>query len=287
MKDAPKNRILGLSPRARRLVIPVLVLAALVIVVGSVTSRRDASGSPSRPMVGDDLHAVGHLGDRLFVGGHAGASYRTTDGGWEQIDSLGNKDVMSWAATGSTLLAGGHAGLYSSADGGSTFASVPGLPLQDIHALGASGQRVYIGSPSTGTLVSNDGGKTFKPMSDAGKDFTGTIWVDSTDPDTVIALSLQLGAVKSIDGGGSWTALGSSTGSVGIAVNQTGESILVIGPNKAEQSDDGGTSWSASRVPLRASAATYTRDDDLVIAVLTSDHAEVFRSVAGQWEPLT
>ena len=287
MADAAENRILGLSPKARRIVLPLLAVAVVVVIVGSIANRRDASSDASGPTVGGDLHAVGQLGDRLFVGGHGGAGFRAASGGWTQIDSLDSKDVMGWALSGQTTLAGGHAGLYSSTDDGSSFSQVPGLPISDVHALGASGQRVYIGSPEAGTLISNDGGKTFKQVSGTGQDFMGTIWIDPADPDTAIAPSMQSGAVKSTDGGATWTPLGSTGGSMAVAVDPTGEKIVVIGMNGAEQSTDGGGSWSPLVVPDGTSAAAYTSHDGLVTAALSGDHAEVYHSVAGKWDPLT
>lgn len=39
MNNPSKDRLLGLSPRARRFVVPMLLIAALVIVVGSYVTR--------------------------------------------------------------------------------------------------------------------------------------------------------------------------------------------------------------------------------------------------------
>ena len=287
MVGAAKDRILGLSPRARRFVGPLLVLAVVVVIVGAVTNRRGSVGDTSGPMVGGDLHAVGQLDDRLFVGGHAGAGVRATAGGWAQIDSLDGKDVMSWAASGQRILAGGHAGLYGSTDHGSTFTRVAGLPVSDVHALGASGQRIYVGSPEAGILVSDDGGKRFKQMSATGQDFMGTIWIDPADPDIVIAPSMQSGVVKSTDGGTTWTALGTGAGSMAVAVDPSGRNIVALGMDGAQQSKDGGGSWSTANVPDHTSAATYTSNGDLVTAVLRGDRAEVYQFVDGSWDPLT
>lgn len=53
---------------------------------------------------------------------------------------------MGLGATATTVLAGGHADLYASTDGGATFAAVPDLAVSDVHAVGAAGGRVYLGS---------------------------------------------------------------------------------------------------------------------------------------------
>lgn len=286
MPDAAENRILGLSPKARRYVFPFLTLAAAVVIVGSIASRPDASDRTGGPRVGGDLHAVGQFGDRLFVSGHRGAGFRATPGGWTQIDSLDDKDVMAWTASGQTVLAGGHAGLYSSTDDGTTFSQVARLPVSDVHALGASDQRVYLASPEAGVLVSNDGGTTFDQVSSMGQDFMGAIWIDPADPDTAIAPSMQAGAVRSTDGGLTWDPLGSSSGSMSIAVDSGGQRIVAIGMAGAEQSTDGGGTWSPVGVPDGTSAAAYTAQGDLVVAVLSGDRAEVYQSVAGKWDPL-
>lgn len=285
--DMAKNRILGLSPKARRLVLPLVAIAVVVVMVGSVTTRRGASDDQGGPAVGGDLHAVGQLGNRLFVGGHGGAGFRTPAGGWTQIDSLDNKDVMAWAASGKTIFAGGHAGLYNSTDDGSHFAPVAGLPIADVHALGASGRRIYIGSPQAGILVSDDSGSNFEKVSSVGRDFMGTIWIDPANPDIAIAPSMQAGAVKTTDGGATWTAMGTSSGSMAVAVDPAGSNIVAIGMGGAERSTDGGASWSPTDVPSGTSAAAYTPQNDLVTGVLSGDRAEVYQFIAGKWDPLT
>lgn len=193
MSDAAQNRILGLSPKARRYVFPFMSLAVAVVIVGSVASRPGASDGAGGPRAGGDHHAVDQLGDRLFVSGHRGAAFRAAADGWKQIESLDDKDVMAWTASGQTVLAGGHSGLYGSTDDGSTFSQVARLPVSDVHALGASDQRVYLASPEAGVLVSNDGGTTFDQASSTGQDFMGAIWIDPADPDTAIAPSMQAG----------------------------------------------------------------------------------------------
>ena len=107
-------------------------------------------------------------------------------------------------------------------------------------------------------LVSNDGGTTFDQVSSMGQDFMGTIWIDPADPDTAIAPSMQAGAVKSTDGGVTWEPLGSSSGSMSIAVDGDGRRIVAIGMAGAEQSTDRGRTWSPVGVPGGTSAAAYT-----------------------------
>ena len=284
MTAQPDQRVLGLSRKARRLVFPMLGLALVVILVGSVMTRGD--GAVAGSVVGGDLHAVSELDDRLFVGGHAGAGSFENSGAWTQIATLDDKDVMGWAQTDDALLAGGHGGLYRSTDDGSAFAAVGGLPVSDVHALGASGERVYVGSPEVGVMVSDDGGRSFVAVSDAGRDFMGTIWVDPTNPDVAVAPSMQSGAVKTLDGGATWTSLGSSSGSMAIAVDPSGLRIAAIGMDGAELSEDAGATWVSLDVPRGTSAITYTADGDLVVAALAGDRAQVYTSVGGRWKLL-
>ena len=289
MTAPSSDRIFGLSPRARQFVVPILILAVLVIVVGTYLNQKsdNGNGSGSGPVVGGDLHAVGQADDRLFVGGHGGAGYREPAGGWTQIDSLDDKDVMGWADTGKSLLAGGHAGLYLSTDDGSTFDSVPGLPVSDVHGLGAAGDVVYLASPEGGLLVSTDGGETFEQRSSQGTDFMGTIWVDPSNPQVAIAPSMQDGAVKTNDGGRAWTALGSGMGSMAVAVDDGGRTLFVIGMGDAQASTDGGATWSTETIPGGTSAAFYTTDGKLVVAALDGDRADVYEQVGTRWNQLS
>lgn len=286
MTAPASDRTLGLSPKARRVALPMLALALAVVIVGTLLTRGDTDETVAGPVVGDDLHVVANLGDRLFVGGHGGAgSSRLSTGGWTQIDTLDNKDIMSWAQSGSEILAGGHAGLYRSTDG-STFAVVPGLPTSDVHALGAADERVYLGSPA-GVLVSDDGGRSFQLASSTGQDLMGTIWVDPADHDVAIAPSMQSGAIKTTNGGSTWAPVGSLPGSSAVAVDSSGERLVIIGMSGAESSDDGGTTWSKLDVPEGTSAAAYTSGDDLVVAALSGKRAKVFKAADGDWDSLS
>lgn len=286
MKTPADDRILGLSPRARRFVVPFLALAVVIVVLSYFGSRKSDEPSGTGPVVGGDLHAVGALGSRIFVGGHNGAGYRLGSGGWRQIGSLDDKDVMGWASTGHGVLAGGHTGLYASTNRGVSFEPVAGLPVSDVHALGASSSVVYLASPEAGTLVSTDGGATFKPRSSAGRDFMGTIWVDPKDPNTAIAPSMQDGAVRTTDGGATWTPIGSTPGAMAVAVDATGSRLIVVGMEDVQLSTDGGSSWSSLAVPAGTSTAAYTDSGDLVVAALVGTRAIAYRQAGTKWDRL-
>jgi hypothetical protein len=285
MPNQPRDRILGLSAKARRLVYPLAAVTLVVIIVGTLATRGRAT--EDGPRVGGDLHAVGEVGDLLFAGGHNGAGYRATSGAWTQIDALDDKDVMAWAQAGASLLAGGHGGLYRSLDNGSTFEVVQDVPVSDVHAVGAAGERVYIASPELGVVVSDDSGTTFESASAAGMDFMGTIWVDPSNPDVAIAPSMQSGVVKTTDGGATWASMGTSSGSMAAAVDASGKRLVTIGMDGSESSNDSGATWSSLDVPAGTSAATYTSDGELVVAVLSGGRAQLYMSVNEEWDLLT
>lgn len=287
MTNPASDRVLGLTPRARKFVLPVIALAIAVVIVGQIKGRDGgSSGDASMARVGGDLHAVAEIGSETFVGGHGGAGRTTSAGAWEQIDSLDDRDVMGWGKTSVALLAGGHAGLYVSTDDGASFSTSNKAPASDVHGLGASGSIVYLASPGGGLYVSSDAGSTWDLRSDAGRAFMGSIWVDPKNPDVAIAPSMQAGAVKTTDGGRTWTALGGPMGAMSVAVDATGQKIVVVGMGEAEQSSDGGATWSGLDVPEGTSAAAYTSDGTLVSAALSGDRAEVTQLVDGKWVAL-
>ena len=55
MKTSDRGRVLGLSPRARRVVVPVMVLAAVLLVLALMTGR----GSAATPVQGGSALVAG------------------------------------------------------------------------------------------------------------------------------------------------------------------------------------------------------------------------------------
>lgn len=152
--------------------------------------------------------------------------------------------------------------------------------------LGDDGSSFDLASPESGTLISTDGGTTFEERSTAGKDFMGTIWVDPTHPDIAIAPSMQDGAVKTRDGGATWTPLGSAPGATTVAVDTAGSRVVSLTMDGAQVSTDGGASWTVVDVPENSATATYTPDGNLAVAVLESDRAAVYQQTGSRWERL-
>jgi photosystem II stability/assembly factor-like uncharacterized protein len=277
------------TARGKRAMLAMLAVAAIVVPVSAWLGQRDSGGSAANgPTVGGDLHVVAAFDGRLFVSGHNGAGYLDTPGGWTQIASLDDKDGMGWAKTPQALLVGGHAGLYSSTDGGLSFSKAGAdLPVTDVHALGSNGDTVYLASPQAGLFVSEDGGKTFAKRNEVGASFMGTITVDPADPAHAVAPDMQNGAVVTTDGGATWKKLGGPGGTMAVAWNPVDlAQIVVIGMDGAAISTDAGKSWSAFSVPDGTSAAAYDAGGQLYAAVLQGSRAHVFKLSGKTWTAL-
>ena len=285
------DRVLGLSARARRLVFPLLAATALVVAIGQLLvgqgiGKSGTDDAASGAAVGGDIHAVAQLGSRVFVGGHSGAARWSTSTGWQQLHSLDDKDVMSWSQSGGSILAGGHSGLFISTDGGASFSAVPDFEGVDVHAVGSSERTIYLASPASGLYVSTDDGKSFGRRSTAGASFMGSIWVDPEDARHAIAPSMQGGAMQTSDGGRTWTALGGPTDAMSVAVDSSGQRLVVIGMGGAQRTTDGGRTWQPLDVPESTSAATYTADGELLTAALSDGRAQVARRTGAGWKAL-
>lgn len=62
MSKRDEKRILGLSPRARRVVVPFLAAAAILIVVSFLATRGSGQPSSARPVVRGQSYAAGYAG---------------------------------------------------------------------------------------------------------------------------------------------------------------------------------------------------------------------------------
>ena len=271
--------------------------AAVLAVTGGITilvTRGEESSAPvaRAPRVGGDLHAITAIGDALYVSGHEAAAV-SHDGGrqWRQITSLDGADAMGWAVTGDAVLAGGHPGLYRSTDNGTTFAKLTGAAtVPDAHALGGSGDTVYLGSPQAGLMASTDGGQSWQPRNaQAGRSFMGTILVDPANRDRLIAPDMSQGLVSSTDGGRAWKPLGGPTAAMAVTWNPGDtRQIIAVGSTGSARSSDGGTTWQKVQMPAGVSAVTYDSAGSTVYAAaLDGDRAALYRSTdAGTtWNP--
>ncbi|MBC9723941.1 VPS10 domain-containing protein [Streptomyces sp. TRM68367] len=226
------------------------------------------------------------MGDRLFVGGHAAAAVSSNGGStWKDVPSLSGADPMGWAITSDAVLVGGHPGLFRSTDGGATFTKVTGAgAVSDAHAIGATGDTVYVASPEAGLLASSDGGKSWKTVdAEAGRSFMGTILVDPKDPRRLIAPDMSSGLQTSSDGGKTWKSLGGPMGTMAAAWNPKDiNQIVAVGMGGSELSIDGGKTWKQADLPKGTSAVGYdTTGSTLYAGALDGQNARTFRSTDG------
>ena len=109
MSKPADRRILGLSPRARRVVVPVLVIAAVLVVIAYFSSARSGESSRADAVVVAGPHVAGDPEQRIFESGQGGAGHRADTAGWAQHSSLDGNDVIGWSSTGAEAQAAGRA----------------------------------------------------------------------------------------------------------------------------------------------------------------------------------
>lgn len=274
-----KRILLGAS----LLVIAMIVGGVFYLSNHSANSTTTSGSSKSQAFVGGDLHTLTFVDERLFVTGHEGAGV-STDGGrsWMPIASLSNADVMGWSKTSTAFLVGGHPGLFRSTDSGATFTKIDFYSdVSDVHSIGAVGDTIYLASPQVGLLASADGGVTWLLRNaQVGQGFMGSMLVDPTNPQRLIAPDMQAGLVTSSDGGITWTSLGGPTGAMSVAWNPTDrEQIAAIGMNGGAISNDGGQTWKQLSLPPGSSAFAFSADGQkLCVATLVDVNARIFTS---------
>lgn len=290
-REARRRRLGLLATIGVILLLPLAgVVSAIVVRVGNggVTTT---VGTDKRPFVGGDLHALAVLDGRIFVSGHGGAGMSSDTGRtWRQLPGLADKDGMGWAVSGSQTLVGGHGGLHGSIDGGE-FQQVQGLPVSDVHGLGAEGDTVYVASPQGGVLASQDGGRTWSTRGAAGAAIMGTILVDSSDSRRLVAADMAAGVVASADGGESWRRLGGPAGATSVDRDpQNARRLVAVGVGGAQLSNDGGSTWTGLPAEKGTAAVAFLpgSPQNLIAAVLDGDRASVFvsRDDGATWSPV-
>lgn len=277
-----------MNPRLR----PVLTVLGVGLAIVGSTPLANAAMNPAissksvmnQIFVGDHLHTMSVLGNRFFMTGHEGAGM-SDDGGrsWTPMSSLNGADVMSWTTTSKTILAGGHFGLFKSTDKGATFKQIKFYgSTSDVHAVGASGKYVYLGSPQVGLLMSTDGGVTWK-MRNAkiGQNFMGSMLVDPKNPKRIIAPDMAAGLTMSSDAGLTWSSFGGPAGPMAVAWNlKNMREIAAIGMMSGGISADGGKTWKEIRLPSGAAAIEYSTDGKkLIVGVLVGNKAQIYTSI--------
>lgn len=287
-RQPPKAAPSGSWTQPQRRLVTMAAVVALALVLGgaaaifAIRGSTDVS-SANLPRVGGDLHTLTAVGNTLFVGGHDGVGRSRANGrAWSQLETLNGADAMGWAQVDQTVWVGGHPGLFKSTDSGSTFAKVEGsADIPDAHALGGVDGVLYAASPRLGVLASTDNGRSWSQRTrNAGQSFMGTMLVDPTDTDRVIAPDMAGPLVESRDGGRTWAPLGGPTGSMAATWNpKDRRQIVSVGMSDAAISDDSGRTWKPVQLPDLATAVTFTPDGKtLLAAALDGDRAVVSQS---------
>ena len=278
----------------RKTVTSLSVIAVIAIIgFGIQLNRPHSSGqsaggaSSTKVFVGGDIHTLTYKAGEIEISGHEGTAVTRDFGAhWSSIKALDNADIMSWAANGSKIFAGGHTGMFISPVNEKTFSKVNFYRgITDIHAVGTSGQYVYVASPVFGLISSVDGGETWSALNtQIGQGFMGTLLVDPANPLKVLAPDMQLGLMGTSDGGKTWRTMGGPMGSMSIAWNPTNTNeITVLGMSGAQSTKDGGATWSEISIPTNTGAFTYTDDGKTLYAAALDamPYAHIFKSVDG------
>jgi photosystem II stability/assembly factor-like uncharacterized protein len=209
-----------------------------------------------------------YYGAGLLKSTNGGASWKRIAGPFA-YQSFGALAVSP--ADGSLVLAGTYYGLYRSADGGITWASVlpggtgysilfdPGNPAVVYAALGE-----IFGSAANGVYKSTDAGQTWTRVKGTGTNVLPAsnvgrlrLVMDQSNPATLylsvapaIGYTDPLGIYRTVDAGRNWVALTPPSsdeccdwyGSV-LAVSPTNPGVLFVGAGSMAQSADGGMTW--------------------------------------------
>lgn len=192
--------------------------------------------------------------------------------------------------SGSQTLVGGHGGLYRSIDDGQ-FHQIQGLPVSDVHGLGAQGDTIYVASPQGGVFASQDGGRSWSARGAAGAAIMGTILIDSSDSRRLVAADMAAGVVASADGGKSWRRLGGPAGATSVDRDpRDARRLVAVGTGGAELSNDGGLTWTGLPADKGTAAVSFLPGSprNLIAAALDGDKASVFvsRDDGTTWSPV-
>ena len=278
----------------RKTVISISVLAVIAIIGLSIQMNRPQSpghssdeATSNKVFVGGDIHTLTYKAGEIEISGHESTAVTRDFGAhWSSIKALENADIMSWAANDSKIFAGGHTGMFISPVNKKAFSKINFYRgITDIHAVGASGQYVYVASPDFGLIASTDGGEKWAALNtQIGQGFMGTLLVDPANPLKVLAPDMQLGLMGTSDGGKTWRAMGGPMGSMSIARNPTNTNeITVLGMSGAQSTKDGGATWSEISIPTNTGAFAYADDGKTLYAAALDamPYAHIFRSVDG------
>jgi photosystem II stability/assembly factor-like uncharacterized protein len=203
---------------------------------------------------------------------------------WRQVETLANADAMGWGQQQDAVFVSGHPGLNRSDDDGVSFRRInEGLPDTDMHSFGAGRAVLYGAGPNLGVVASTDRGQTWAQRSaGTGQAFFGRMIVDSADDDHVIAADARVGPVESRDGGRTWQSLGGPP-ATWLSSPHSGRTLFASGGGTAVRSTDGGGTWTPMRLPTGAQLleAVPGNATKLFAAGLDGTNAKLWSSTDG------
>ena len=197
---------------------------AMLLALAALTSPAQENWITVGPAGGDarTFAAVPGQPSHLYLGTTAGWIYESNDGGssWHHLARLGSSDDLildhivvdsqrpttiyaaGWRASGS------DGGLWISRDAGRSWAEVPGLRGQAIHALvqSPSDPRIFYAGTLEGVFRSTNGAETWEQVSPRGSreiHELASLAVDPVNPDVVYVGTWHL-PWKTTDGGKTW-----------------------------------------------------------------------------------
>ncbi|MDQ6751067.1 MAG: hypothetical protein M3Z33_09985 [Actinomycetota bacterium] len=185
-------------------------------------------------------YAVGN-GNLVSKTGDGGASWsapRPVPGGARKLVSVR-------CATADTCLVTNEsgAGLLRTADGASSFAEVTPSDKPIYAAAFASPSRAVAVGQNGVTVVSDDGGVTWRAV---GSRLTGTFYaLRASSASTAYALGESGALARTTDGGGSWSPVGvpTSTRLVGVSFPTDSVGFALDGDGQLQRTDNSGASW--------------------------------------------
>jgi photosystem II stability/assembly factor-like uncharacterized protein len=218
-------------------------LSAMVAIVLSQTIPAQAQTFNSVT----HIHNVKTFGEKILMGTHEGLFQFVSQ---NNMTPIGKDpfDVMGLDADGTTLFASGHPspgsklpnplGLMRSIDGGKTWKSISLLGEVDFHSLEVSGNQIYGGNATEGSLMySKNLGKSWKKI---GADNFSDIAILSGTPGNAVAL--QRGKLfKTNNAFKSTTEL--KFKSPISAVETIGKELFIASKDKIYRSLDQGGTW--------------------------------------------
>jgi len=297
----------GFDRRSRRVgkgfLLPLLSIVALLIPsfagVASAGINRWTTNGPEGGAIGalaiDPANPA-----TLYAGTSGGGVFKSSNGGesWAAINAgLTNTFVYSLAVDPSapaTLYAGTFSGVFKSTDGGGTWTFIFGHNNASVVALAidrSAPSNIYAGSapyewPPGGIFKSTDGGENWTDGGLSGR-LVFALAIDPSAPATLYA-GTDEGVFKSINRGGSWTAInaGLTNPSVGsLRIDPSAPATLYAGTagGGVLKSSNGGGSWTAINAGLIASSVHALAIDPSAPSTLYAGtlNAGIFKSTNG------